>query len=52
MVATMFPRCLLSLDVKLQDYVIKYVMNELKLRLDPGYYITDIEEHLKNAADL
>lgn len=27
-------------------------MKELKLKLDRGHSITDIEEHLKNAADL
>ena len=32
--------------------VYEYVMKELKLKLDHGHSITDIEEHLKNAADL
>ena len=32
--------------------VYEYVMKELKLKLDRGHSVTDIEEHLKNAADL
>ena len=32
--------------------VYEYVMKELKLKLDQGHSVTDIEEHLKNAADL